>query len=75
MSNVTSRWDLSDIEVSKSAEDAALNVVRRLTRQREDLASQWATAIRLAQANGASLRDIAAVADASPQTIAKICKS
>ncbi len=74
MSTVKSRWDLSEVEVSKSAEDAALKVVQRLTRQKEDLALQWATAIRLAQANGASLRDIAAVADASPQTIAKICK-
>ncbi|WP_420437361.1 hypothetical protein [Candidatus Poriferisocius sp.] len=74
MSTVKSRWDLSEVEVSKSAEDAALSVVQRLTRQKEDIASQWATAIRLAQTNGASLRDIAAVADASPQTIAKICK-
>ena len=74
MSTATSRWDLSEVEVSKSAEDAALSVVQRLTRQKEDLALQWATAIRLAQTNGASLRDIAAVADASPQTIAKICK-
>lgn len=74
MSTVKSRWDLSEVEVSKSAEDAALSVVQRLTRQKEDLALQWATAIRLAQTNGASLRDIAAVADASPQTIAKICK-
>ena len=74
MSSVKSRWDLSEVEVSKSAEDAALSVVQRLTRQKEELALQWATAIRLAQSNGASLRDIAAVADASPQTIAKICK-
>lgn len=74
MSTVKSRWDLSEVEVSKSAEGAALSVVQRLTRQKEDLASQWATAIRLAQTNGASLRDIAAVADASAQTIAKICK-
>lgn len=74
MSTVKSRWDLSEVEVSKSAEDAALSVVQRLTRQKEDLALQWATAIRLAQTNGASLSDIAAVADASPQTIANICK-
>ncbi len=74
MSTVKSRWDLSEVEVAKSAEDAALSVVQRLTRQKEDLALQWATAIRLAQTNGASLRDIAAVADASPQTIAKIFK-
>lgn len=74
MSAVKSRWDLSEVEVSKSAEDAALSVVQRLTRQREDLALQWATAIRLAQTNGASLRDIAAAADTSPQTIANICK-
>lgn len=73
MSSVKSRWYLSEVEVSKSAEDAALSVVQRLTRQKEDLALQWSTAIRLAQTNGASLRDIAAVADVSPQTIAKIC--
>ncbi len=75
MSTVKSRWDLSEVEVSKSAEDAALSVVQRLTRQKEDLALQWTTAIRLAQSNGASLRDISEVAEASPQTIAKICKA
>lgn len=74
MSNVKSIWDLAGLDMATSSEGAALNVVRRLTGQKEDLASQWATAIRLAQANGASLRDIAAVANASPQTIAKICK-
>ena len=75
MSNVTSRWDLSEIEISRSAVDAALAVVGRLTAQRADVAAQWETAIRLAQANGASLRDIAAVANTSPQTISKICKA
>lgn len=74
MSNVKSIGDPSGLDMATSSEGAALNVVRRLTSQKEDLASQWATAIRLAQANGASLRDIAAVANASPQTIAKICK-
>lgn len=74
MSEVRSRWDLDYVEISRSSEAAALRVVARLTRQRHDVASQWATAVRLAQANGASLREIAAVADASPQTIAKICK-
>ena len=74
MSNVKSIWDLAGLDMATSSEGAALNVVRRLTSQKEDLASQWATAIRLAQANGASLRDIAAVANSSPQTIAKICK-
>ncbi len=74
MSNVKSIWDLAGLDMATSSEGAALNVVRRLTSQKEDLASQWATAIRLAQANGASLREIAAVANASPQTIAKICK-
>lgn len=73
MSNVASRWDLDGIEVSKSAEGAALSVVRRLTRQSNDIAAQWATAIRLAKANGASLRDIATVAGVSPQTVAKVC--
>ena len=74
MSCMTSICDLSGLDMATSSEGAALNVVRRLTSQKEDLASQWATAIRLGQANGASLRDIAAVANASPQTIAKICK-
>ena len=74
MDGTTSIGDLSGLDMATSSEGAALNVVRRLTSQKEDLASQWATAIRLAQANGASLRDIAAVANASPQTIAKICK-
>ena len=74
MSNIRSIWDLAGLDMAASSQGAALNVVRRLTSQKEDLASQWATAIRLAQANGASLRDIAAVANASPQTIAKICK-
>lgn len=74
MSKTASVEVLSGLDMATSSQGAALNVVRRLTRQKEDLASQWATAIRLAQANGASLRDIAAVANASPQTIAKICK-
>jgi hypothetical protein len=75
MSTIQSRWDLSEIEVSRSAEDAALRVVERLSRIRQDVEDQWATAIRLAQANGASLRDIAAVAGVAPQTVAKICKA
>jgi plasmid maintenance system antidote protein VapI len=75
MSTIQSRWDLSEIEVSKSAEDAALSVVGRLSRQRRDIEDQWATAIRLAQANGASLRNIAAVAGVAPQTVSKICKA
>jgi hypothetical protein len=75
MSQVSSRWDLAELDVARSAEAAALSVVRRLTTQKDDLNAQWATAIRLAQANGASLRDIASVAGASPQTIAKICAS
>ena len=73
MSNVTSRWDLSEVEVSRSGKQAALNVVRRLTSQKEDALGQWATAIRLAQANGASLRDIADAAGVSPQTVSNIC--
>lgn len=75
MSPLKSRWDLSEIEVSKSATEAALRVVARLARERSDVEAQWATAIRLAQANGASLRDIAQVAGVAPQTISKICKS
>jgi hypothetical protein len=75
MSTIQSRWDLSEIEVSRSAEGAALSVVGRLSRDKRDVGEQWATAIRLAQANGASLRDIAAVAGVAPQTVSKICKS
>lgn len=75
MSTIQSRWDLSEIEVSRSAEDAALSVVERLSRHKRDVEGQWAAAIRLAQANGASLRDIAAVAGVAPQTVSKICKS
>lgn len=74
MSTLKSRWDLTEIEVSASAAEAALNVVRRLSSQKEDLNAQWATAIRLAQANGASLRDIAEMAGVAPQTVSKICR-
>lgn len=42
--------------------------------KRDDINSQWATAIRLAHANGASLRHIAAVAGVAPQTVSKICQ-
>lgn len=75
MSTVRSRWDLSEIDVSKSSAEAALAVVGRLTIQKEDIGSQWQTAIRLAQANGASLREIAAMADVSPQTISNVCSN
>lgn len=73
MSAMRARFDLDEIEVSASAKEAALRVVERLTREKDEIARQWATAVRLAKANGASLRDIAAVADASPQSIANIC--
>ena len=72
MSSTKRRVDLQEIRMSATARDAALRVVERLTREREELAAQWATAVRLAKANGASLRDIAEVADVSPQTIANI---
>ena len=72
MKTVEHRWDLSEVEVSNSAIDAALRVVERLSREKDDLNAQWATAIRLAQANGASLREIAEVAGVAPQTVAKI---
>jgi len=75
MSELTTRWDLSDIDVANSAIPAALSVVRRLTQDKADVVAKWETTIRLAQANGASLRDIAAVAGVSPQTISKICQS
>ncbi|MBV8297482.1 MAG: helix-turn-helix domain-containing protein [Acidimicrobiia bacterium] len=64
--------DLSDVDVATSAREAALHVVARLTREKEQITGQWATAIRLAQDNGASLREIAAVANVSPQTVANL---
>jgi hypothetical protein len=73
MSTMRSRCDLDDLEVSASARDAALRVVERLTREKQSVARDWATAVKLAKANGASLRDIAAIADASPQSIANVC--
>jgi DNA-binding NarL/FixJ family response regulator len=72
MSALRSRWDLSEIEVSNSGREAALRVVERLTREKEEVASQWETAIRLAHGNGASLREIASAAKVSPQTIANL---
>ncbi|MXW41594.1 MAG: hypothetical protein F4138_00080 [Acidimicrobiia bacterium] len=75
MSKATSRWDLDEIEISSSAQGAALRVVERATQEKHDISEQWETTVRLAHANGASLRDIAAVAEVSPQTISKICKS
>lgn len=74
MSRTTSRWDLDDIEMSNSARGAALRVVERTTRDKDEARTLWETAIRLAHANGASLRDIAAVACVSPQTVANICQ-
>ena len=74
MSKTISRWELDEIEISSSAQGAALRVVERATQEKKDVSEQWETAVRLAHANGASLRDIAAVAGASPQTISKICK-
>ena len=63
MSTTKPRWGLDEIEISKSASEAALNVVRRLSGEKAELNAQWAAAIRLAQANGASLRDMAEVAE------------
>ena len=74
MSRTISRWELDDIEVSGSAIGAALSVVERMTRHKDEARARWETAIRLAHLNGASLRDIAEVACVSPQTIANICK-
>ena len=73
MSSTASRWELDDIEVSTSARGAALSVVERMTRDKDEARALWETAIRLAHANGASLRDIAAAACVSPQTISNIC--
>ena len=72
MSSTKRRVDLQEVRMSATARDAALRVVERLTREREEVAAQWATAVRLAKANGASLRDIAEVAGVSPQTIANV---
>ncbi|MFM7224893.1 MAG: hypothetical protein ACKOBG_06970 [Actinomycetota bacterium] len=72
MSAIKRRVDLQEVRMSASSRDAALRVVERLTREREELAAEWSTAVRLAKANGASLRDIAEVAGVSPQTIANI---
>ena len=74
MSRTTSRWDLEDIEVSNSSRGAALRVVERTTRDMDEARNLWETAIRLAHANGASLRDIAAVACVSPKTTANLCR-
>ena len=74
MSMGTTRWELDEIDVSRSAKDAALSVVGRLSRVKDDVETQWGASIRLAHANGASLRDIAAVAGVAPQTVAKIVK-
>ena len=74
MSTLNARWELDEIEISKSGAEAALNVVRRLTRERDELNAQWATAMRLAQSNGASLREIAKAAGVSPQTVANLAR-
>lgn len=74
MTNVRSRWDFEQIEISKSGKEAALSVVRRLSQEREDSAAQWSTGLRLAKANGASMREIASAAGVSPQTVANVCK-
>ena len=74
MSRTASRWDLEAIEVSNSARGAALRVVERTTRGKDEARILWETSIRLAHANGASLRDIAVVACVSPQTVANICR-
>jgi hypothetical protein len=49
-----------------------LSVVRRISREKEELNQQSSTAIRLAQRNGASLREIAAAAGVASPTISKI---
>jgi lambda repressor-like predicted transcriptional regulator len=74
MSAATSRWDLSEVEISASANTAALGVVRRLTREKDEITSQWGTAMLLAQANGASLREIADAAGVAPQTVSNLLR-
>jgi hypothetical protein len=51
-----------------------LNVVNRQRQLKDDVEVQWGASIRLAHANRASSRDIAAVAGVAPQTVAKIVK-
>ncbi len=72
MSRLISHTDVDEVEVSASAKEAALRVVDRLTREKEAIAAEWATAVRLAKANGASLREIAQVAGTSPQSVANL---
>jgi DNA-binding XRE family transcriptional regulator len=43
-------------------------------REKEKLNHEWSTAIRLAQRNGASLREIAAAAGVAHQTVSKIAR-
>ena len=75
MNKTISRWELDEIKASNSAQGAALRVVERMTRENDNASALWETAARLAHANGASSRDVAEVAKASPQTILKLCKS
>ena len=75
MSRTISRWELDEIDVSESAQGAALRVVERVTGEKDDVGTRWETAVRLAHANGASLREIAEVAGVSPQTISNLCKA
>lgn len=75
MSAMRARFQLDEIEMSASAKEAALRVVERMTRDKQEAGRQWATAVKLAKENGASLREIAAVADASPQSIANVCNA
>ena len=46
MSTIGSRWDLDEVEVATSAVGASLSVVARVTRQKEDISTLWATAVR-----------------------------
>ena len=75
MSRTISRWELDGIDVSEGAQGAALRVVERMTGEKDDVGARWETAVRLAHANGASLREIAEVAGVSPQTISNLCKA
>jgi predicted DNA-binding ribbon-helix-helix protein len=65
--------NLDEVELSSSARVAALQFVARMSKERNAIEAEWATSLRLARANGASLREIAEVAACSAQTVANVC--
>lgn len=71
---MTNRWELDEVEISGNAESASLGMVKWITSRPDADETEWTSAVRLAHANGASLRDIAAVAGVAPQTVSKVVK-